>query len=125
MSTSANEKSGTERTKKRKKRELICFPTARGRNGVHRLQFSAIHGFCPSYDNPGYLYPRPYAVRTKSQLNKQAKHSTFYKFEEGISFAEHWKLVAESSEFNLTLKRAHRVHFCQLEIRQKKAGHFK
>ena len=59
-------------------------------------------------------------MRTKSQLNKQAKHSTFYKFEEGISFAEHWKLVAESSEFNLTLKRAHRVHFCQLEIRQKK-----
>ena len=59
-------------------------------------------------------------MRTKSQLNKQAKHSTFYKFEEGISFAEHWKLVAESSEFNLTLKGAHRVHFCQLEIRQKK-----
>ena len=24
-------KSGTERTKKRKKRELVCFPTARGR----------------------------------------------------------------------------------------------
>ena len=61
----------------------------------------------------------PYAVRTKSQLNKQAKHTTFNKFEEGISFAEHWKLVAESSEFYLTLKRAHRVHFFQLEIRQK------
>ena len=30
-----------------------------------------------------------------------------------ISFAEHWKLVAESSEFHLTLKRAHRVHFFQ------------
>ena len=30
-------KSGTERTKKRKKREFVCFPTARGRNGVHRL----------------------------------------------------------------------------------------
>ena len=30
-------KIGTERTKKRKKRELVCFPTARGRNGVHRL----------------------------------------------------------------------------------------
>ena len=59
-------------------------------------------------------------MRTKSQLNKQAKHTTFYKFEEGISFAEHWKLVAESSEFHLTLKRAHRVHFFQLEIRQKK-----
>ena len=31
------------------------------------------------------------------------RHTTFYKFEEGISFAEHWKLVAESSEFHLTL----------------------
>ena len=47
-------------------------------------------------------------MRTKSQLNKQANHTTFYKFEEGISFAELWKLVAE---FHLTLKRAHRVHF--------------
>ena len=59
-------------------------------------------------------------MRTKSQLNKQTKHTTIYKFEEGISFAEHWKLVAESSEFHLTLKRAHRVHFFQLEIRKKK-----
>ena len=42
---------------------------------------------------------------------KQAKRKTFYKFEEGISFAKHWKLVAESSEFHLTLKRSHRVHF--------------
>ena len=50
----------------------------------------------------------------------QAKHTTFYKFEEGISFAEYWKLVDESSGFNLTLKRAHRVHFFQLAIRQKK-----
>ena len=62
---------------------------------------------------PGYLYPGPYAVRIK------AKQTTFYKFEEGISFAEHWKVVAESSEFHLMLKRAHRVHFFQLEIRQK------
>ena len=54
---------------------------------------------------------------TKSQ---QAKHTIFYKFEQGISFAEHWKLVAESSEFHLTLKIAHRVHFFQLEIRPKK-----
>ena len=112
-------KSGTERTKKRKKRELVCFPTARGRNGVNRLYISAIHGFCPSYDNPGYRYPEPYAIRTKSQLNKQAKHTTFYKFQEWFSFAEHRKLAAESSEFHLTLKRAHRVHFSQLEIRQK------
>ena len=68
------------------------------------VRYCTVHGFCPCYDNPGYLYPGPYAVRTKSQLNKQAKHTTFYKFEEGISFAEHWKLVAESSEFHLTLK---------------------
>ena len=88
-------KSGTQWTKKR---ELGC---------------------CPSYDNPGYLYHGPYAVRTKSQLKKQSKHTTFYKFEEVISFAEHWKLVAGSSEFHLMLKRAHRVHFFQLEIRQK------
>ena len=59
-------------------------------------------------------------MRTKLQLNKQAKHTTFYKFEDGISFTEHWKLVAESSEFHLTLKRVHRVHFFQLEIRKKK-----
>ena len=59
-------------------------------------------------------------MRTNSQLNNQAKHTTFYKFEEGISFAEHWKLVAESFEFHLTLIRAYRVHFFQLEIRQKK-----
>ena len=59
-------------------------------------------------------------MRTKSQLKKQAKHTTLYKFEEGISFAEHWKLVAELSEFHLTLKRVHRMHFFQLDIRQKK-----
>ena len=35
-------KSGTERTKKRKKRELVCFPTARGRNGVNRLYIRTI-----------------------------------------------------------------------------------
>ena len=64
--------------------------------------------------------PALYSVRTKSQLSKQAKHTIFYKFEEGISFAEHWKLVAETSEFHLTLKRAHRMHFFQLKIRQKK-----
>ena len=34
---------------------------------------------------------------------------------ERISFAEHGKLVAESSDFHLTL---HRAHFFQLEIRK-------
>ena len=56
---------------------------------------------------------------TQCGLSRQGKHTTFYKFEEGISFAEHGELVAESSEFHLTLKRAHRAHFFQLEIRQK------
>ena len=40
-------------------------------------------------------------------------------FAERISFAEHWKLVAESSEFHLTLSRAHGVYFFQIEIRKK------
>ena len=48
-----------------------------------------------------------------------AKHTTFYKFEQGISFAEHFNLVAESSEFHLTLKRAHRVHFFNSKYAQK------
>ena len=46
-------------------------------------------------------------AQTESQLNKQAKHTTFYNFSERISIAEHWKLVAESSELHLTLSRAH------------------
>ncbi len=45
-------------------------------------------------------------------------------FAERISFAEHWKLVAESSEFHLTLNRAHRAHFFQLEISTQKCGPF-
>ena len=47
----------------------------------------------------------PYAALTKSQPYKQAKHTQVYNFAERISFAEHWKLVAKSSE--LTLSRAH------------------
>ena len=73
-----------------------------------------------SYRSVQYM---DFARVTVTRDNKQAKHTTFYKFEEGISFAEHWKLVAESSEFHLTLKRLHRVHFFQLEIR-KKSGTF-
>ena len=76
-------------------------------------------GILPELRKPWISLSRPNAVRTKSQLNKQAKHTTFSKFEVGISFAEHGKLVAESSKFHLTLKRAHRLQFFQLEIRQK------
>ena len=64
-------------------------------------------------------------MRTKSQLNKQAKHTTFYNFAERISFAEHGKLVAESSEFHLTLQRAQMAHFFPIRNTPKKAGHFK
>ena len=49
-----------------------------------------------------------YVARTESQLNKQAKHTKCYNFSERInSIAEHGKLVDESSEFHLTLSRAH------------------
>ena len=43
-----------------------------------------------------------------------------YNFAQRISFAEHWKLFAESSEFHLTLSRVHRAHFFQHEICIKK-----
>ena len=64
-----------------------------------------------------YIYPGP---STKSQLNKQAKHTTFYNVAERSCFAEHWKLVAEYSEFHLTLGRAHRTHFFPTRNTQKK-----
>ena len=67
----------------------------------------------------------PDSTLAKSQLNKQGKHTFVYNFSERISFAEHGNLVAESSESHLTLNRAHRAHFSLLEIRKKKAGHFK
>ena len=43
-------KSGTERTKKRKKRELVCFPTARGRNG-YSTSTSSIEVFHSRHQN--------------------------------------------------------------------------
>ena len=39
---------------------------------------------------------------------------------ERICFAEHWKLVAESSEFHMTQSRSRRAHFFQFEIRTEK-----
>ena len=64
-------KSGTERTKKR---ESVFFPPPEGATGT--VDDTRI---CPSYDNAEYLYPGPYAARTKSQLNNQAKHTKVYK----------------------------------------------
>ena len=50
---------------------------------------------------------------SRSLTNRQNTHN----FAERFSFAKHWKLVAESSEFHLMLSRA---HFFQLEIPKKR-----
>ena len=39
---------------------------------------------------------------------------------EPISFAEHGKLVAESSEFHMTLSRAHKAHFSNSKYAKKR-----
>ena len=94
MSTSAKEKAGQSRGK-RVKAGVSLFPTARGRKRYCSTSsrctdlyieqcLVAVHGFGPSYDNSGYLYPGPYVARTKSPLNKQAKHTKFYNFAERI-----------------------------------------
>ena len=94
----SEQKSGTERTKKHKKRELIFFTLPGGATGtvVHRLR-----GFCPSHDNLGCRYPGAYAARTNFAA---AKHTTFLQFCRANSLRqEHWKLDAESYELHLTL----------------------
>ena len=48
-----------------------------------------------------------YIVKTLTDFARAAKHTKFYNCSERISIAEHWKLVAESSEFHLMLSRAH------------------
>ena len=119
MSTSANEKAG-QSGRKSVKSGVGIFLTAGGATGtlVHRLDATRI---LPRVMITCDIFiPGPYAVRTKSQLNKQAKHTKFNNFTERLSFAEHWKLVAESSEFHFTLSRVRRAHFFQLEIRTKK-----
>ena len=58
-------------------------------------------------------------MHTKSLTNRQNTQH-FAILQSKLASADHWKLVAESSEFHLTLKRAHRAHFFQPEIRKKK-----
>ena len=117
-------KSGTERTKKRQKRELVFF-TTRGATGtgVHRLD----------RPNSGYLHPGP----TRPGLNRH-KHNIlqthtwhdkmvilYYEMQfqnNRTSFAERWKQVAESSEFHWTLSRAHRARFSDSKYATQKAG---
>ena len=49
---------------------------------------------------------------TRLGLSRLETHTyNFHKFAERISFAEHWKLFAESSEFHLTLSTAHGAQF--------------
>ena len=65
-------KSGTERTKKRKKRELVCFLTARGATEyMYCLQIRAIHGFCTSYDPRDIFIPGP----TQYGLSRSKTHN--------------------------------------------------
>ena len=58
-------------------------------------------------------------------MQLKAKCTTFYNFSERISIAEHWKLVAESSESHLTLSRAHLERIFSNSKYAKKAGYFK
>ena len=64
--------------------------------------------------------PGPTQPGLSRSLKQTGKHTTFYNFAERISFAEHWKLVAESSEFHLTPIRAHRAHFSNFRYAKKR-----
>ena len=99
-------KSGTERTKKRKKRELVFFPTARGATGtvVHHLDTTRILPRATITRTRHIFIPRPGLSRKQTKLTK------CYNFTDRISFANHWKLIDESSEFHLALSRAHTGH---------------
>ena len=125
VSTSANEKAGQSRRKSLKSGSYGFIPTTRARNMYFSTSSRRYMDFARSFTIIWDIFiPGTYAAQTKSQLNKQAKHTQFNNFAERISYAEHWKLVAESSEFNFTLSRVHRAHFFQLQIR-KQTGHFK
>ena len=58
-----------------------------------------------------------HTAQTKSE-RQNTQH--FYNFAERISFAKHWKLVAESSEFHSTLNRAYRAHFSSSKYAKQK-----
>ena len=104
--------------KKRKKRELVFFHH-QGRNWYCGTSSRRYMDFARAMIARDIFIPGP----TRPGLSrKQAKH-TFYNFAERISFGEHWKLVAESSEFHLMLSRAHSAHFCPTQNTQK-TGHF-
>ena len=66
--------------------------------------------------------PGPTRPGLSRSFNNQAKHTKVYNFAERISFAEHWKLVAESSELHLTLSRSHLERIFSNSKYAKKAG---
>ena len=90
-------KSGTERTKNRKKRESVFFCNG-GVTGTVEQCLDATR-ICPSYDNLGYLYPGPYSARAKLQLNKQAKLTRFYKQIHGTIKWTYGDLVLRNTQF--------------------------
>ena len=75
-------KSGTERTKKRKKRELIYFPNHQGGNWYFSTSSRRYKDFATVTIIWDIFIPGPYAAQTKSQLNKQAKNAQFNNFAE-------------------------------------------
>ena len=126
-------KSGTEDEKAR----VGIFPTPGDATGtvvgLHRLdatpilpelRYPGIHIFIPGPTRPGLSRSLTNMQNTfTNRWHDQIVTIYSVDFAERISFAEHWKQVAEStksSEFNLMLSRAHRVHFFQLKICKQK-----
>ena len=89
--------SGTEWTTKREKREFIVFPTTRGRNWYCSTSSTPYTDFSRSTITRDIFNPGP----TRNNQAKTHNSFTVFNFAERISFAEHRKLVAESSEFHL------------------------
>ena len=116
-------KSGTERTKKRKKRELVFSSPSGGATGND--------GFFQSYDNilqtdtwhdqMTILY---YEIHSFRIIYVPGCNDMLPTSQSELPLPNTGRcMVAESSEFDLTLSKAHRAHFFQLEIR-KKSGTF-
>ena len=82
-------KSGTERTKKR---ELVFL-----------FHLEGVQRYCSTSSRRYTDFARATITQDIFNQTGQNTHIFFYNFAERISFAEHWKLVAESSEFHLTL----------------------
>ena len=112
-------KSGTERTKKHKKWEFVIFPTNRGHNWYCSTLSRCYTDLALATITRDIFIPCAMWPGLSRCFKNQAKHTIL----QSELVLEHWKLVAESSEFHLTLSRPHRAHFFQHEIR-KRSGTF-